>query len=182
MFSGQEIRKKRKSLGLSAKALSAALEIKVENLYKWENGTKPTDPEDYIKIENWLSGKLETVPRETTLPTPAPPPSSELTDLIASNRMMAEAMIIDARNRENLTEANRELAKKVTASAPEQNQQDAYAMRSAFLELLGQVGSGKRWKSPEEVKVAYNKFLVDAMGLTTSKDTQKSLDKPHTGK
>ncbi|MFL5809223.1 MAG: helix-turn-helix domain-containing protein [Flavisolibacter sp.] len=65
MIKGTEIRKKRKQMGLSAQGLAELLKVKVENLYKWEKGTKPTDPEDYIKLENWLSGKIENVPRET---------------------------------------------------------------------------------------------------------------------
>ena len=65
MISGQEIRSKRKSLGLSANDLALKINVKLDNLYKWEKGAKPQDPEDYLKLMNWYNGKLESVPHET---------------------------------------------------------------------------------------------------------------------
>ena len=59
MFTGKQIRDKRKAEKLSAEALAMKLGVDKENLYKWEKGTKPSDPEDFIKISNWL----ENVPR-----------------------------------------------------------------------------------------------------------------------
>lgn len=51
---------------MNARELADYLGVKVDNLYKWEKGHKPTDPEDYIKLEKWLSGKSESVPRKNT--------------------------------------------------------------------------------------------------------------------
>lgn len=98
MFTGEDIRKKRKKLDLSVKELADLLSVKVDNLYKWEKGTKPSDPEDFIKIESWLKGKplesipnngVENVPKENfpALSPPVPdtplPGTATLQDLIA---------------------------------------------------------------------------------------------------
>jgi transcriptional regulator with XRE-family HTH domain len=65
MFTGEEIRKKRKQSGLSVEELADLLKVNKDNLYKWEKGIKPSRPEDYLAIENWLNKILENVPRET---------------------------------------------------------------------------------------------------------------------
>lgn len=65
MFTGEQIRQKRKQQGMSAEDLANYLNVKKENLYKWERGHKPNNAEDYIKLENWLDGKLENVPQKT---------------------------------------------------------------------------------------------------------------------
>lgn len=67
MLNGADIRKKRKSLGLTAGELADLLSVDRANLYKWEKGHKPTDPEDYIKLERWLKGELENVLNNNSL-------------------------------------------------------------------------------------------------------------------
>lgn len=65
MVSGQQIKSKRKELKLSVPKLGARLGIDPEKIYKWEKGTKPSDPDDYKKIEKFvLEGldNLETIP------------------------------------------------------------------------------------------------------------------------
>jgi transcriptional regulator with XRE-family HTH domain len=64
-FDGRAIRKKRDELGLSARQLAEQLQVDKGNLYKWEKGHTPADPQDYIKITNWLGAGVESVPRET---------------------------------------------------------------------------------------------------------------------
>jgi len=59
MVSGQEIKAKRIELKLSAPQLGARLGIDPENIYKWEKGTKPSDPDDYKKIEKFVLEGLE---------------------------------------------------------------------------------------------------------------------------
>lgn len=103
--------------------------------------------------------------------------NSDLKKLIDANHMLAQSVLIDARNRENLTESNRELTKKVTANAQSQNEQAVDAMRSAFLELLSQVGSGKRFHSAEELKTAYRKLVSVALVPEGEGDTRNNLDK-----
>ncbi len=58
---GLRIKEKRKKERLSAEDLALKLDLKKDNIYKWERGSKPSDPEDYKKIMEWL----ENVPRET---------------------------------------------------------------------------------------------------------------------
>jgi transcriptional regulator with XRE-family HTH domain len=66
VLDGKEIRKKRDLLGLSARELADLLNVDKANLYKWEKGHMPSDPTDYIKIENWLkNGHAESVPKST---------------------------------------------------------------------------------------------------------------------
>ncbi len=57
---GELIKKKRKEAGLSARELAEKLgsSISEVNIYKWEGGSIPQDPEVYIKIRDWLN--LET--------------------------------------------------------------------------------------------------------------------------
>lgn len=63
MFTGADIRSKRKQLGLTVEELADLLKVSKDNLYKWEKGTRPTRPEDFLAIENWLNGLVEIVPR-----------------------------------------------------------------------------------------------------------------------
>ena len=65
MITGEQIKAKRKELGISAPQLGKRLGIDPENIYKWEKGTKPSDPDDYKKIENFVNSdvkKLEDIP------------------------------------------------------------------------------------------------------------------------
>lgn len=64
MVEGIEIRKRRKGLGLSAKELADILGVKEANIYKWEKGHKPNNPEEYLLLQRWLNGKFENVPHE----------------------------------------------------------------------------------------------------------------------
>lgn len=73
MFEGDEIRRKRKASKLSAQGLADLLNVEKHNVYKWEKGHKPNDPEEYLRLESWLSGKVENVPRGTK-----PPPKLKL--------------------------------------------------------------------------------------------------------
>lgn len=64
MFTGDQLKRKRKQQKLSAQQLADLLSVGKENVYKWEKGTKITDPEQYRRVDNWVNGKLENVPRE----------------------------------------------------------------------------------------------------------------------
>lgn len=54
MFDGKKIREKRRSLGLSAEALADILNVEPGNIYKWEKGHRPRNPEELMKVEKWL--------------------------------------------------------------------------------------------------------------------------------
>lgn len=58
---GERIKMKRTELGISARKLAIILNTSKENIYKWEGGSTPSDPEVYNRIINWL----ENVPQET---------------------------------------------------------------------------------------------------------------------
>lgn len=65
MVTGKDIKAKRKELGLSVVKLAHKLKLPADNIYKWEKGTRPSDPEDYKKIEKFvLEGlyKIEDIP------------------------------------------------------------------------------------------------------------------------
>lgn len=66
MFSGKQIRDKRKSLGLSAEKLSKILKVSRENIYKWEGGTLPRNPEEFMRVQSWL-GDVPEEPKTKTV-------------------------------------------------------------------------------------------------------------------
>lgn len=57
-----DIKTKRKAEKLTAEGLAERIGVSKDNIYKWEKGTKPSDPEDYQKIMAWLGRKIEIVP------------------------------------------------------------------------------------------------------------------------
>lgn len=68
MHIGEQIKKKRKELGLSAEKLAERLSIKAAtNIYKWENGSMPSDPEEYQRILAWLHGSENGVNSTITM-------------------------------------------------------------------------------------------------------------------
>lgn len=68
MFKGHDIRVKRRALGLSAERLSAILGVKKDNLYKWEKGHRPNDPDEYLRVEKWLISQ-EIIPHSLSQTT-----------------------------------------------------------------------------------------------------------------
>jgi len=76
-------------LHLSAEALAELLGVKKENIYKWERGTRPSDPDIYLKIETWLreGPELSNVPHGKILRSEVP---EALKELLESNRSLAE--------------------------------------------------------------------------------------------
>lgn len=59
---GALIKAKRKRERLSAEDLALKLGLKKENIYKWERGSTPSDPEEYKIIQDWLNN-LESIPK-----------------------------------------------------------------------------------------------------------------------
>lgn len=117
---------------------------------------------------------------ETTVSEPEEAYSGKaVLNLTESNRLIAESNA-------SLADSNKELVQMVkrdfTASDPQQSLQDAAAMRLVLLELLSEVGSGKRWKSPEEVRAVYRKRIAAALGLTSEEGTHGNSDRKNTVK
>jgi transcriptional regulator with XRE-family HTH domain len=52
---GKRIKEKRKAERLSAEDLAVKLGTKKENIYKWEEGAKPSDPEIFSRLNGWLA-------------------------------------------------------------------------------------------------------------------------------
>jgi transcriptional regulator with XRE-family HTH domain len=190
MAAGKEIRRLRDKV--SAQQVATLIGVDAAKLRKWEQrDANPKDSGDITKVEKYFGTKIDQLHKLETfqfIPKPDPGatssgPLSELTmfNFSESSRKLAESILIDAENRRNLIAENKILVQMVRAKPIEdaqlQNQQDVRAMRSAFLELLSEVGSGKRYKSPEEVKAAYNKALADALDLPEANDTQKNSGK-----
>ena len=56
---GEQIKNKRLRERLSAEDLAIRLNVKKENIYKWERGSTPSDPEVYARVQDWLTDKVE---------------------------------------------------------------------------------------------------------------------------
>lgn len=59
MFTGQQIRDKRLSLKWSAERLAKHLKTKLGNIYKWELGKIPRDPETYTRVDEWINDNVK---------------------------------------------------------------------------------------------------------------------------
>lgn len=64
---GEKIKAKRIAERLSAKDLAIKLNLKAENIYKWEKGSTPSDAQEFLIITGWLNN-LEYVPNKLDLP------------------------------------------------------------------------------------------------------------------
>lgn len=138
-------------------------------------------PKKWAKFKEHFSAEISVINVPESLNENKPLMELAIFNLTESNRMLASAITRDAENRKELIDQNKDLVRivkdKATADVAEQTLQDAQAMQSALLELLGLVGSGKRWKSQEEVHAVYSKLLASAMGLTQQKGIRPSSDK-----
>lgn len=56
MALAEDIKEARKKRGHSMADVSQLIGIKSDKIYKWEKGTKPSDPEDLAKIKDYISG------------------------------------------------------------------------------------------------------------------------------
>lgn len=145
-FDPLAIRKKRKELKLSAPQLAELLNVSLQNLYKWEKGTRPTNPEDYIKLESWLTGKLEIVPNSIMPETKEEKPDQ--------NKAI-----------ENLSESNLILARSVErAIGLIANAQSGTLLSPQFAadiqNLIEEIVSGKKQMSMADLQKRLNKVLV----------------------
>lgn len=98
---GKQIRDKRKAEKLSAEELAKKLKVSAANIYKWEKGTKPSDPEDYIRLANWLK-ILETIPNAVSEPETS---YGEVSDLSAKEIISVLSLAL-----KNESEARKEQA------------------------------------------------------------------------
>jgi hypothetical protein len=156
--------------------------IDKDKVYKWlKRGTVKIDHKEAAIIEQWISGQLSNIVKkvEPHTATHTAPDRDIIFNLTESNRMMAEAMLTDARNRESLTRSNERLTLKVTADDPQQTSQELTAIRQAVVEFVIEVASGKRYKDRHEAGQAYSKKVAELIEATKGKDTRTNLDKMH---
>lgn len=55
---GIRIKDFREREGLGKKAFAKKHNLDIDNFYKWEKGTNPSNPEDYKKLESILNGEV----------------------------------------------------------------------------------------------------------------------------
>jgi predicted transcriptional regulator len=65
MIDGKKIREKRERLKWTAEKLADHLGVGRPNIYKWEEGVKPSDPEVYAKLKRWMNRKEAPAESET---------------------------------------------------------------------------------------------------------------------
>jgi hypothetical protein len=183
MNEGEQLRKFMDGQPGSKIDVARSLNMSKQNLFGLFK-SKELEPETKKKFEDYYGKSIFTGESKgkvnVSRGTSEKPPGDKLQTLIESNKLLAEAnkKLSDAHFL--LAEDQRELMRRVaTANVPEQSPQDADAIRAALLELVTQVGAGKRWKTAEEVKTVYRKLVSDALAPKKEGDTQKSSDKPH---
>lgn len=64
---GIRIKNFREATGLGRKAFAEKHDLDIDNYYKWERGTKPSDPNDYKKLESILKGEPPEISNEEKL-------------------------------------------------------------------------------------------------------------------
>jgi transposase-like protein len=158
-----EIKKRR----LNISEIARETGIPAQRFHKWVQGSGQPKTLDAEKLKAWAFKNLEEVPssvREDSLAySLAKSPSTDVIlslsksniTLAEANKTLADAHKILARNNEDLIKMLRPTENDVEDIPPA-----VAASFSGFLELLAQVGSGKRWKTPEEARAAVNKLVL----------------------
>jgi hypothetical protein len=168
------------------KELEAALGVTVRSMQNYLKQENPTIPGKEVinrireVYANYKQGRPLVEAKESE-----PPKTAErdiIFNLTESNRMMAEAMLTDARNRESLTRSNERLTLKVTADDPQQTSLELIAIRQAVVEFVIEVASGKRYKDRFEAGQAYSKKVAELIEAAKGKGIQKNSDRMHTVK
>lgn len=52
---GKRLKTKRQRYKLSAQQVASIIDVSKENIYKWEKGTTPRDPEEYMRLMEFLN-------------------------------------------------------------------------------------------------------------------------------
>jgi phage repressor protein C with HTH and peptisase S24 domain len=61
----ERLNRKLDDLDMSVPKLAQLLGIDEERIYKWKQGSKPRDPEEFLKLMRWLDNVPENVPQGT---------------------------------------------------------------------------------------------------------------------
>lgn len=157
MIDGKDIKAKRKAFNWSAKKLAEVLNVNKDNIYKWEKGTKISDPEEYLRVQEWLkSGKLENVPHGTSNLSDSQPNYGQqaktddtykiILNLSESSIRHADAALLREHNYKETMDRLKSIG-----GDPEQMPPASEARLNKVLEILAEIGSGqKKWKTFDE--------------------------------
>lgn len=164
-FTGNDIRIKRKSLRMSAQQLADLLDVKKDNIYKWETGTVPSDPEEYLKVVQWLTGKIENVPHETT--KQATPQSDKeamslrvIQELAEGSARLAEAVLLKEKNTAEMLAMI-----KPTAYGDQQTAKEVVATVLALRKYATELGAEVRKDAPITQLQELNKIMMEVKPL-----------------
>lgn len=128
--------------------------IPADRIYKWkQEGTTPKKDDEKV-ISEWIaSPSLEISPKINDEHSEKIYTAEDVRNITESNRMMAEAMLIDARNREKLVDTNATLTTKVfTGGGSPKTPLDVSSKIAAILRVIADIGTqpGKKWKDRKQ--------------------------------
>lgn len=170
-----------KKLKISVPKFALEADIPKDRIYKWKQEDTSPKADDVEKINSWLAAKKlekppkmysatelrESVVQEDQVPYGSPDraylTNKAVTSIAESNKILAEANRTLADAHKILARNNEELITMIKPATVNDGQgmTEAFSARfSDLLELLAQVGSGKKWKSVEEARAALNKYVV----------------------
>ncbi|MDE3249417.1 MAG: helix-turn-helix transcriptional regulator [Bacteroidota bacterium] len=163
MFTGDEIRAKRKALRLTAEALAEILGVNKDNIYKWEKGTRPNG-EDYVKVESWLSSKTENIP--LSLPGKNKPQATE-------NSKYTDDYIALLKQRVESLEAELEEVKadRVSLRMLLEVSGATLAYQKVFFDYAVEVGAAGNSKKASDLRQRLGKLLAEKVGGGIRVDT-----------
>ncbi|MFT3679809.1 MAG: helix-turn-helix transcriptional regulator [Ferruginibacter sp.] len=171
---GQKIKDFRKVKRLSVKAFAEKYGFKQDSVYKWQKGTKPSDPEEYKKLESIL----ENNPKGKSLDDEDFNPDQSLNDLIATNRKLADAHYEMALAHKELALANNKHADNNAAlinrlvTTEDGQEETALSRVATFAELMrvvAEVGTGvKKWASLDEAVAELNNRVYGKLQKKTA--------------
>lgn len=148
------IKKKRKEQKLSVIQLADKLGVSKDALYKWEKGTTPSNPVDYLKLEGWLGVKLEIPPPEK----PPKPPAAPLQFHSGSKAIdnLSEANLILAKNNEALVSLIQPIVDVAKGSSA-----DRSGLIKDLQDLMKEISSGRRKMTTQDALKELQKVVSE---------------------
>lgn len=118
----EKIKNFKKKSGYKYTEIAENANVKLANLYKWKDGTSPTDQEEYLRLLNYLDGNVEskTGKMESKPSTDNPPTDQKLTDTKKDTldkdvlKMVAQSNLNQSEANKNQSIANRKLAESIS--------------------------------------------------------------------
>jgi len=158
--------------GISNAYLKNTVDRGADVTFKILDKIRQNNPDDYYKIFPKENANRETsvsIVEEDQASYSQSVPVSAVVSMIESNRILSEAHYTLVKNIDELIQ----LYKQAVAHDAGGTIATAFPRLSDLLELLAEIGSGKRWGSKKEALAELNKF-VSAPGKTKKEmDTQR---------